>query len=1468
MRVAIRFIPLALLLTAHPVISDAQSPSCNIPSIISAFNAQGYLQLNVGGQPCHLYFYNSSATPNWQTAQNQAAALGANLASVRSQAENDSIVAAAQRAGLSGGVWIGFTDRVTEGNWVWEDGSPVTFTNWNPGEPSNSGGVPCYNDEDGTVLQLGNGRWNDLALNNGCPFATAFASVIKVSLCPQVIAASNPQPVCLTLPVDLLATTQFGSQPYSYTWRDASTQAQVGTGSPLTFVPAGDANYIVISTDIYGCTATVTVSVTTQICQLPTCNLAQIDAVMSAQGFLYLNVQGQPCARYYYNSNRTPNWQTAQSQAQSVGANLISISDAAENNAVRQAALAAGLSGGVWIGYTDQASEGNWVWVDGNPSAYTNWHPGEPNNSGGFPCYNDEDGAVLQLGSGLWNDLALNNPCPGAAAFASIIKVNLCPQVTATAQPNPVCQTLPVNLNATTLFGSQPFSYTWREATTQTQVGTGPAISFPATGPGTYEVTMVDAYGCSGSAVTSFTTQVCQLPQCDVSQVDALMAQQGFVYLNVQTEPCGRYFYNPNTTRNWNTAQSQAAAVGATLLTIRDLAENNAVWQAAVAAGVSGGLWIGYTDRVTEGVWVWEDGSTSTFTNWNAGEPNNTTDICSGSGEDAAIMQMSNGRWNDVYVNPGGLCFGAASYASLIKVNLCPVVTVNDAAVCAGNSTSLTASTVFGSQPYTYAWSTGQAGNSISVSPATTTDYSVTVTDRWGCSDADTARVTVNGVPQPVLNVNPAGACENEPVTVSITSPVSPTAAYNWNFDGGATLSGSGSGPYQVQWSTAGTKNISLTINDAGCISPPGTVAVIISVQPAANAGSDAAICSGGTVTLGAAATPGFAYQWDPVTNLSNANASNPLFSASNTGSSPITETLVVFTANGGCFDYDTVRVTINPSQRISLIADGPVIFCGGDSVGFSVAGNFASYNWSTGATTPTITVTQTFSYSLTAIDGNGCEYVSDTVAVNASGAGPVIALDSLRNVSCAGLADGYLQISASAGTPGYTYRWSTNPQQTTPAISNLAAGAYSITVTDQLFCETTAQYVITAPAPMSISLNQITDASCNGVSDGSVAVAVSGGTPAYNFSWSTSPQQTSATASGLAAGSYTVTVTDQNGCTIAGSYTVGLLPQTLAVMLDSVVDASCHNTADGIIQVVATGGTPQYSYRWNTSPAQFTSTAVNLFGGAYEVTVTDASGCTVSGQYTVGAPAPIIVTASVVNATCHGDSDGSITAAATGGSAPYSFLWMEGTSGTQLAGLRAGSYTVTVTDAANCSEAETFAVNEPPLLNLVVSPRDTSVFRGASFTYFTSVNTGTSITWQPATFLSCTDCFSPAVTPLDSIAYFITATDANGCSDADTVIIRMLPNKILNIPNAFSPNGDGVNDVFTVWSPATKRIKLAIFDRWGSLVFVGEDVTSVSWDGTFHGKLLDPAVFVYDVYAEFIDRTIQRSKGSVTLVR
>lgn len=283
----------------------------------------------------------------------------------------------------------------------------------------------------------------------------------------------------------------------------------------------------------------------------------------------------------------------------------------------------------------------------------------------------------------------------------------------------------------------------------------------------------------------SYSLLLGQSATCNIQQLDAAMAQAGFIPLNVVGYPCAKYYYNPATTSNWNTASAQATAVGATLLTICDQAENDAVLLAATTAGVIGGLWIGYTDAATENSWVWLDGSPCTFTNWNPGEPNNTSDVCSSIGEDVAIMQMNNGKWNDVYANPGFPCITPAQYASLVKVNLCPVVTSTASAslVCEGDPVQLSASTIFGSPTYTYSWinSTNQSvgtGSNLTLNPSSTNSYVVTSTDLYGCSAMDTVTVTTQNCAPDLADIccPYIGWDYIKPITITNNTPLATTA--------------------------------------------------------------------------------------------------------------------------------------------------------------------------------------------------------------------------------------------------------------------------------------------------------------------------------------------------------------------------------------------------------------------------------------------------------------------------------------------------------------------------------------------------------------------------------------------------------------------------------------------------------------------------------------------------------------------
>lgn len=1470
------------------LIVNAQSPTCNIPAIIQAFTAAGYTQFNVGGQPCNLYFYNQNST-TWQAAQNAAQALGGNLATISSQAENDSVVAGLLASGVASNtvVWIGFTDAQSEGNWVWVDGTPTNFTNWNGAEPNNSSGFPGVG-ENGGQLQLSNGRWNDLMTDNSGLFpAPTGRSIFKVSLCPQI--AVNAPVGCQNQPTTAVASTLFGSAPYTYAWAQFPNPAPIDNDSALTVTIAAPAVYVAGVQDRYGCSDTAQVLVNVQPCFVPPgCDIAAIDAAMAAGGFIFMNVQNQPCSRYYYNNTPTTNWNTAQAQAASVGGNLVSVNSAAENAALLSAAQAQGFSGGIWIGFTDAASEGNWVWSNGSSNSYTNWNGSEPSNSGGFPCYTDEDGAIMQLSNGQWNDLALNNGCPGAASFRSVIEIDLCPVVNAQGPSATVCENQPTQLTASTLLGSPVYNYVWTNLSNAANAGNTATVNVTPTASTSYEVASTDRYGCLAKDTIAVTTQSCAvISTCNIPAVDAAMAAAGFQLLNVQNFPCGRYYYNPATTNNWNNAQAQAAAVGATLLTVSSLAENNAVWNAAVAAGVTGGLWIGYSDQVTEGTWLWQDGSTGTFTNWNTNEPSNSTCFGSNAGEDAAVIQMSNGRWNDVYTGPQGVCLAPAAYASLIKVNLCPVTTAlaNPTTICTGQSSSLTASTLLGSSPYTYTWSVIPAntpagtGTPLSVSPTVSSSYQVISQDRFGCQARDTVQVTVAGANNQTFTVAPSTICAGETVTVTYTGSSPAAAQYNWNFGGGSIVSGSGQGPYTIQYNTAGPVSITLDVTLAGCASPQVSQAITVNQAPVADAGPDVTVCNGDNVTLGTALVPGLQYQWFPSTGLDDATAAQPVFTATNTSGTAQTIEFILFSGQLGCVASDTVLVTVagDGNQSFTVL---PASFCAGEITTVTYTGNSpasAQFTWNFGGGT-VVSGSGQGPYS---VQYNTAASVTITLDVNDAGCTPPQVSQTIT-VNPAPLADAGPDITICSGgsvtlgtpaVPGLLYQWIpatglSNAAVDQPLFTAANTGATPQTVTyivvsGQVGCQARDTVEITVDPVLSTTISAAGPLGfCAGGS-----VTVNSDSSFLSYAWSNGGTASSVTLS--QPGSITLSATDGQGCQyISAPLQVSVFPNPSVSLITS-SDESCFGYGDGSISVSGSGGSPAYSYQWNTTPTQSGTTANNLQTGSYTVTLTDANSCTATGTYSISSPDPLLLSLdSLSDLRCYGDLSGYLAVSVSGSSLPYTYSWSNGAAVPVLSALPAGDYTLTVTDALGCSVTADYNVTQPDSITLEPVVPDSIRFGSEATLSVDITPIGIySYQWSPSLYLSCADCSTPIFSGVQDITYNLTITDQNGCTATREIAVAVIADKVVYIPNVFTPDGNGANDDFRVFTNGIRFSQLMIFNRTGEKVFQSNNITQ-SWDGRYKGTEAMAGVYTYYLELVFLDGDRRTYQGSLTLLR
>ena len=348
-----------------------------------------------------------------------------------------------------------------------------------------------------------------------------------------------------------------------------------------------------------------------------------------------------------------------------------------------------------------------------------------------------------------------------------------------------------------------------------------------------------------------------------------------------------------------------------------------------------------------------------------------------------------------------------------------------------------------------------------------------------------------------------------------------------------------------------------------------------------------------------------------------------------------------------------------------------------------------------------------------------------------------------------------------------------------TPTAGGLVAGFYSCRIKDAQGCITNINTQITEPSDRVSVTAEATEARCFGSADGTAKAVALGGTitatASYQYVWSTNPAKFGTPIGGLAAGDYTVTATDINGCTATASTRV-LQPSTIAVQPSTTTPPSCHDGRDGTGTVAAGGGTPGYLYVWNTIPTQTGILANGLAGGqTYTVTATDILGCTASGTITIGNPEPITLVTSSTAATCFGNASGTVKVVANGGTPTYNYTWTGGNIITPattdlVTALTAGVYNVTVSDTKGCSATAKSIVVQGSTLNVRASSTDVLCAGQTNGTGTVLVTGGAPVYTYLWSNLAASN--TTTVTDLAAGTYSVTVSDANGCSSVTAVTI------------------------------------------------------------------------------------------------
>ena len=467
----------------------------------------------------------------------------------------------------------------------------------------------------------------------------------------------------------------------------------------------------------------------------------------------------------------------------------------------------------------------------------------------------------------------------------------------------------------------------------------------------------------------------------------------------------------------------------------------------------------------------------------------------------------------------------------------------------------------------------------------------------------------------------------------------------------------------------------------------------------------------------------------------------------------------------------DTVRDTIVITQPPALAATTSQVnvSCNGGNNGsatVNVTGGTPGYTYSwapTGGTNPTASNLSANTYTCTITDANNCTLQK---VFTITQAGSLAATTSQVNILCNGAATGSATVNVSGGTIPYTYLWAPSGG-TNPTASGLVAGNYTCTITDFNNCTLQKSFTLTQPAaPLSATTTQ-TNISCNGANDGAASVTVSGGTPGYTYSWSPSGGN-AASATGLAPGAYVCTITDANGCVLTKNFTI-TQPAVLSATI-SHTDVTCHGAGDGTATVVVSGGTLAYTYSWAPSGGN-NATANNLTAGTYTCTITDAHGCTTTQSAVIVEPgANLSITPSQANVTCNGAHTGLATAMVSGGTMPYSYSWLPtGGNAPNAYNLAAGVYTVTVTDAHNCTTSQEYTITEGPAMVAAISHADILCHGGNNGIATVLAAGGTApyaYSWAP------TGGTGPNATGLPAGIYTCTITDYNNCTHDEVITI------------------------------------------------------------------------------------------------
>jgi gliding motility-associated-like protein len=783
-----------------------------------------------------------------------------------------------------------------------------------------------------------------------------------------------------------------------------------------------------------------------------------------------------------------------------------------------------------------------------------------------------------------------------------------------------------------------------------------------------------------------------------------------------------------------------------------------------------------------------------------------------------------------------------------------------------------------GSGSFTYSWQPSVSTTSIA-SGLSIGIYTVNVANSTGSSCATgTAQVTVTlTAPSPTLSSFNAISTQTNPSCTTATNGIisinagSGSFTYSWlpNISSTSSASNLGIGIYTitvansptVACSTGTTQVLTVTLTAP----PPSTLNVTATstqTNPSCNTNN------GNINVVVTSGSGNYSYNWLP--NVSTTNTANNLSSGNYTVVVNQTPSLCVVS------NPTILNIALVPPQGFVASANTTSVLCFGGSNGqinavANPAGSY-TYQWSNGGNSSSISNLSSGTYSVIITAANNCS--TSLTGLVVSQPNNLIITSTLTSAICTS-STGAVSVNVTGGTGAFTYLW-LPLNSTTQNIVNVPAGNYTLNVIDGNNC--LAQNNIIIPSSNSvITVNyDIRNETCS-KANGGFTITPSGGNNPFNYMYDSSFSMAGYTTSNvfvnLSANIYSIVVVDANGC--IGTTTLTILNENSINSIITKTDEYC-GLANGSATATPITGNAPFTYSW--SNGNTSQNATNLGSGTYSVIVADKYGCLSNNTFEIFSDKSLTVNALTFPSRCN-NPNGSIEAFGFSGYEPYSYQWLNtngsGNANSNLLNdINAGSYTVVVTDALGCQTSKTFVINNVTDISNAEIIGKNEIEQDMSYSYSLNIPSG----WSFQNWIDNDNSlsFNPLLNVMVPFPYSgnyylgINVLSDFGCKETIYKEIKINTDWNIYVPNAFTPNGDGVNDIFQPKGYGIKKYELQIFNRWGQQIYTTTTFEN-GWDGSFKGT--EESTFKFDVYTWKINVINVFSKkfeltGSVTLMK